>query len=595
MNAPRPFQVDLRGVIDLLSRHIYSSPQVYLRELLQNAMDAIAARKQLDPDAPAGHVTVDVSNGRVVFADNGIGLTADEAADLLATVGRSSKRDDLLGLRREEFLGQFGIGLLSCFLVADDIVVRSLSARGGRAIEWVGSSDGTFYVRDIDDDLPIGTQVHISARRDDMALTAPRQVLALLRRFGEFLPSRVEFTAEGRTETITREAPFLGDRDQVMEFGRDLLGVAPLDAISIRVPGSATTGVAYVLPFAPPPGTKQSHRVYLGRMLLGERVPDLAPDWAFFVRCVLNTDALSPTASRETLVENAALQYTRDEIGTILRRWIVALASNNPGRFQMFVAVHQLALKSMALHDDDLARALLPHVSVESSSGPVTIGDLLASGKTIRYTETVDEFRQVAAVVPANDPVVNGGYTLDADLLRRLPQVFAEADTIRVRVHDVLDRLDEVPLAQRAEAVALEQRAESALSESDCQVISRIFQPDDLHALFVSDPAVLRRLERGSAREQASPLWASVLDDVDELLVDTSGNAEPPRAQLCLNWASPLVRQLAAIGDEVVFDRSVRLLYVQALLGGHHPLRSADRRTLSTAMSDLIQLSVLRD
>src|SRR3954469_19143380 len=88
------FQVDLRGVVDLLSRHLYSSPRVYVRELLQNAADAITARRAADPEAPAT-VTIEVADGRLSVHDTGIGLTEDEVHVLLATIGRSSKRDEL--------------------------------------------------------------------------------------------------------------------------------------------------------------------------------------------------------------------------------------------------------------------------------------------------------------------------------------------------------------------------------------------------------------------------------------------------------------------------------------------------------------------
>jgi molecular chaperone HtpG len=123
----RPFQVDLTGVIELLSRHIYSSPRVYLRELIQNGVDAIRAAHKAQLDAEAGTtpalaerldtprltVTPATPGKPFTFSDNGVGLTADEAAELLATVGRSSKRDPELGFKRDDYLGQFGIGLLS--------------------------------------------------------------------------------------------------------------------------------------------------------------------------------------------------------------------------------------------------------------------------------------------------------------------------------------------------------------------------------------------------------------------------------------------------------------------------------------------------
>lgn len=89
------FQVNLRGVVDLLAHHLYSSPRVYLRELLQNGMDAVTARQQLPGGGPAGRIVLTVSQpGALRVLDNGIGLTAQEMTQLLATIGASSKRDD---------------------------------------------------------------------------------------------------------------------------------------------------------------------------------------------------------------------------------------------------------------------------------------------------------------------------------------------------------------------------------------------------------------------------------------------------------------------------------------------------------------------
>ena len=145
------FRVDLRGVVDILSHHLYSSPRVYLRELIQNARDAVVARQDLDDPGLDGReprrilVQADAATGTVTVSDGGIGLTQEEMRDVLATIGASSKTADLTRARRR-FLGQFGIGLLSCFLVADRIEVRSRSARTPDAptLLWIGSANGTW-------------------------------------------------------------------------------------------------------------------------------------------------------------------------------------------------------------------------------------------------------------------------------------------------------------------------------------------------------------------------------------------------------------------------------------------------------------------
>ncbi|WP_396654225.1 HSP90 family protein, partial [Microbacterium sp.] len=423
------FQVDLRGVVDLLSRHIYSSPRVYLRELLQNARDAVTARREVDGGGGRIRITpLSDTSPEFVLRDDGVGLTASEVADLLATVGRSSKRD-IFDLPRSDYLGQFGIGLLSCFMVADTIVIRSRSARGGSAVEWTGSADGTFRVVEIDDDLPVGTSVHLVPRFDADDLLRPAAVRELATSFAEFLPVRVTIDTPNGEIDVTRRAPFLdaAERpDEAVEYGRDLFGASPLDVIELTEPATGTRGLAYVLPYAPPPGARQATRMYLGRMLLAERVDDVLPDWAFFVRAVVDSTGLAPTASRESLVDDAALERVREQLGAGIRRWVLELGLREPHRLAQFVAIHEVGLKSLVRHDEELARFITRWLTLETTHGTMRIGDLVERFPHVRYAATVDEFRQVAGISPGSEVLVNGGYLYDADLVRMLPDLYPQ-------------------------------------------------------------------------------------------------------------------------------------------------------------------------
>ena len=586
------FQVDLRGVVDLLSRHIYSSPRVYLRELLQNARDAIAARREVDGGGSRIRITpLTAQTGEFVLRDDGVGLTAAEVADLLATVGRSSKRD-IFDLPRSDFLGQFGIGLLSCFMVADTIVIRSRSARGGSAVEWTGSADGTFRVTEIDDDLPIGTSVHLVPRFDADELLRPAAVHELATTFGEFLPVRVTIDAPGGDIDVTREPPFLdpaADVEAAVQYGRDLLGAAPLDVIPLSEPATGTQGLAYVLPFAPPPGARQATRMYLGRMLLSERVDDVLPDWAFFVRAVVDSTGLAPTASRESLVEDTALEHVREQLGAGIRRWVLELGLREPHRLAQFVAVHEVGLKSLVRHDEELARFITRWLTVETTHGTLRIGELVERYPHVRYAQTVDEFRQVAGISPSDEVLVNGGYLYDADLIRLLPDLYPQVTVEKVDVTGELDRLDPPPLDDRDIAMALESRAGAVLAASDCAVVVRAIDRPELTGLYVADPEVLRTIDRGRTKGIASTLWGGVLDRIDQTL--SSARDDDLTARLCLNWSNRVVRALVRVEDDAVFARTVQLLYIQALLAGHHPLSDADRALMTSALSDLVSLS----
>ncbi|AWZ05626.1 hypothetical protein DRB89_14235 [Streptomyces sp. ICC4] len=201
---PNTFQVDLRGLVDLLSHHLYSSPRVYVRELLQNAVDAVTARHALEPGAEI-RIRLSAAGNRVTIEDSGIGLTAAEAHSLLATIGRSSKRgDDGAGLNghglettRQEFLGQFGIGLLACFVVARRIRVITRSARDPRAapVEWLATDDGSYTVRELPADArpEPGTTVILEARPGAEEWMAPAKVEQLARDYGSLLPYDITF------------------------------------------------------------------------------------------------------------------------------------------------------------------------------------------------------------------------------------------------------------------------------------------------------------------------------------------------------------------------------------------------------------------
>jgi len=477
-------------------------------------------------------------------------------------------------------------------MVADTIVIRSRSARGGASVEWTGSADGTFQVAELEEELPIGTSVHLVPRFDADELLRPAAVHELATTFGEFLPVRVTLDAPGGDIDITRDAPFLDaaqDPEAAVRYGRDLLGASPLDIIELNEPATGTRGLAYVLPFAPPPGARQATRMYLGRMLLSERVDDVLPDWAFFVRAVIDSTGLAPTASRESLVEDAALERVREQLGAGIRRWVLELGLREPHRLAQFVAVHEVGLKSLVRHDEELAQFISRWLTVETTHGTLRVGDLVERYPHVRYAQTVDEFRQVAGISPADEVLVNGGYLYDADLVRMLPDLYPHVTVEQVDVTGELDRLDPPPLDDRDAAVALETRAGAVLAASDCAVVVRAIDRPELTGLYVADPEVLRTIDRGRTKGIASTLWGGVLDRIDQTI--SSARDDDLTARLCLNWSNRVVRALVRVEDDAVFARTVQLLYIQALLAGHHPLSDADRALMTSALSDLVSLS----
>ncbi len=580
------FQINLRGIIDLLSNHLYSGPQVYIRELLQNAVDAITARRALEP-GHNGEITIEVTERRpatLTFEDNGIGLTEDEIHKFVATIGQSSKRDDIAGARAE-FIGQFGIGLLSCFVASDEIVMITRHVREKRAYEWRGRPDGTYAIKAAGEDISPGTRVYLRCKEGCEEYFEPDRVRELARHFGALLPHPIRVNGAAvndepppwrrKFETRREEA------DAMADFGRAVFAADFLDWIPLRSAAGEADGVAFVLPFASL-AAKRQHRVYLKNMLLSETADNLLPDWAFFVQCVVNANALRPTASRESFYEDETLEETRESLGACLRRWLADLAKRDPKRLQQFMALHHLAVKALALEDDDAFRLFADWLPFDTSTGPMTLGEIRRAGGPVRYAPTVDQFRQIARVAAAQQiTILNGGYVYDADLLERLPQVFPGVEVEPIDAAELSQRFDELTLEERDAADGFLRAADAALRPYKVSVELKKFRPPELPALYSIDAEEHFHRSIEQSKEIADGNWSDMLGSLSK--------KEASGAEICFNWANPLVGRIARLAQRPLQTLCIQMLYVQALLLGHHPLRAAELKLLNDGLLGLIE------
>ncbi|GAA1755936.1 HSP90 family protein [Luedemannella helvata] len=590
------FQVDLRGVVDLLSHHLYGSPRVYVRELLQNAVDAITARRATDAGAPA-LVRIEpaelTGDGTLRVHDTGIGLTEAQVHDLLATIGRSGKRDEL-GFARHEFLGQFGIGLLSCFLVADEIRVRTRYGDEPTVL-WTGYADGRYEVAlagPADERAEPGTSVTLVPRRDGGQWLMEATVTDLARLYGSLLPVTVRVGSEvvtaGPPPWLATAADAPGDRrERLMEYAQATLGFTPFDVIDLAVPAAGLTGAAFVLPMPVNPAAKAGHRVYLKRMLLGEGAEGLLPEWAFFARCVVDATELRPTASREALYEDGLLDEVREALGDQLRGWLMRLASHDRERLAAFLDVHHLGVKALALHDDEMLRLVDQWWPMETNMGRMTLAEFRERHGTVRYCATIDEFRQLAAVAAAQDlAVVNGGYTYDSEIIERLPSLDREILVDRLDPSDLTTRFETLDPAAELALRPFVATAQRVLDRLGCEPVVRSFEPAALPALYLVDRSAAFQQQLRETRDRVDDVWAGVLAAFEQAEADA-------RPQLVLNHRNPLVRRLIALSGSGLTELSIEAIYGQALLLGHHPLRPADAALLNRSFLGLLNHAVI--
>lgn len=601
--ATHAFQVDLRGVVDLLARHLYSGPRVYLRELLQNGVDAITARRAVDPQAPASVRLRPLPDGGLEVVDTGVGLTPDEARELLATIGRSSKRDLDLGLGRDEFLGQFGIGLLSAFMVAESIELVSRSAvdEAAPAVRWRGFDDGS-YTLDVlaDEDVEPGSTVRLRPRPDAEHWLEPATVVALAEEFGGLLPVdvAVEVPLQGPGEhdegrrvwrrTSATELPWRAavppedaeDRAaRLADYCERTFGFRPLAHLDLDVPLAGVSGVAFVLPQSAP-ASSAVHRVYLKRMLLGARVPQVLPDWAFFARCVLDASALRPTASREALYEDEVLLATRDALGAAVRDWTLTTLRTPSALTRRFVEAHHLALRALATTDDDLLDLAADVLPYETTDGVRTLAEVRAETGGLVYASTVEEYRRIAAVARAQGlVVVNAGYVYDADILARLARRHPGWGVRPLGAQDVAQVLSSLPPVREIELGRFVESTNQLLEPLECEVQLREFEPVSLPALLLQDREGEHQRTLARTVAEGDDVWG-------EVLAGFASDAQPRR--LVLNCANPVVAQLVDAPPGAVRDAGVRSLYVSATLLAGEPLRARDAELMNGSLTVLL-------
>lgn len=586
------FQINLRGMIELLSHHLYSSPQVYLRELLQNGVDAITARQALEP-GHEGRISFEflpsAAGPTLIFEDNGSGLTEEEVHTFLSTVGQSSKVGSEASAR--DFIGQFGIGLLSCFMVSEEIVLITRSCRpGAKPLEWRGRADGTYTLRVTEQEMAPGTRVFLRCKKGMEQYFEAGKAAKWAWHYGALLPYPITLVSDGRARRINEERPpwerKSGTPDEeeaaYLDFGESVFGARFFDYVLLRAPSGEISGAAYVLAEEPSPTARQPHRIYLKGMLLTERADNLLPEWAYFVRCVAAARTLRPTASRESLYEDEALHAARGELGGCLRNYLIQLAAKRPERFFEFLKLHHNSVKALAAKDEEFYRIIIDWLPFHTSFGFIPLRELRRHTKQIRVVADHDSFRQVVPLAVAQSLyLVDGGFAHDADLMRRLPEAFPEMSVEFVSVVD-LSRAFQKPSPEQEEAAAwLLAAAKELLEPLGCEVVLRKFSPPELPGLYVVNEEweFLRTVEK--TREVSDTHWAAILGQM------TAGRGRP-EAVLCLNYDSPLIRRVVRVRNASLLRCALRMIYIQAMLMGHWQLKAAEMALFGESLLELL-------
>lgn len=598
-NYSHRFQVNLAGMIDILSNHLYDEKDVYIRELLQNATDAIRARKKIDPTLEGKiHASLigDINEKTLILEDNGIGLTEDEVHAFLATIANSSKGEkNFDGESSNDFIGRFGIGLLSCFIVSDEIVMISTSQKDGGTTEWRGKADGTYSVRKIETDTrEPGTQVYLRLRaglEEHPECEEVEYLINTLKKYGASLESDIIVEINGLEEEINnwtkqfsnKETLFKLSKEQIIQYGEYILGTHFQDYFLIENESGRTFGIAYMIPHAVQMNAIRKNTVFLNNMYVTSEANNILPDWSFFAKCIIWTDELQPVASREAFYKNERLTSVADELGVALKKGIETLPEE---ALMKLLATHYLGFKALASEDAPFLKLIYPYLPVRTLNGEEKLGDIIAKNDVIYYTYSVDDFRQIKDIARSSGmTLINGGYSYDSPILAQLSYFVEGTEFVLIQPEEMTNKLRPMTADEEQAYQPILTEMNSMMAEFDTDVLIKHFEPKDLPIIFIHSTATqeLRELER--AVEETTSVFSDILESIQK-------EQEPaPLAHLYLNLDNELIKRLFSSGKSVdELSVIVNVLYIQALLLGHYPLKRKEMELMNQNMLRILEM-----
>jgi molecular chaperone HtpG len=352
------FKTELKQLLHIITHSLYSNKEIFLRELISNASDAVnkirfnsLQHEELLEDNKDWKIkiTLDKDAGTLTVSDNGVGLTRQDAVDHLGTIAKSGTRAFLESLKqadnkaRPDLIGQFGVGFYSAFMVADRVEVVSRAAGPeAEAVRWISDGQGEFTVEPADKPTR-GTDVTLHLKPEEREeFLDPYKVRQIVKKFSDFIEHPVVMDVpkedEQKNKTVVeetlnaRKAIWLRNRNEVTteeynEFYKQISNdfEPPAQVIHYHAEGSNEFRVLVYIPEHKPfefmwGDVKPGLRLYVQRVLIMERCEQLLPPYLRFVRGVVDSSDLPLNISREILQHNPLLErIQKDVVKSVLK------------------------------------------------------------------------------------------------------------------------------------------------------------------------------------------------------------------------------------------------------------------------------------
>jgi molecular chaperone HtpG len=400
MDAPKVFhfEADVTRVLHLVVNSLYSHQEIFLRELLSNASDALDRlrfRTLREPELVEDHtprirISPDSDQGMLTVWDNGVGMTAEELEKDLGTIARSGSREFLARATQDQkdslgLIGQFGVGFYSAFLVSDRVEVLSRPAGSAQAYRWESDGKETFTITPAEREVQ-GTSVILHLKADQREYLEKFRLRSLVERYSDYLgysielltdPKEQRFEVVNRSSALWQRPPSEVSAEQYQEFYQHLAHdwEPPLAWKHFRIEGTQMfTGLLFVPKRRPFDlfDAKPGHgvRLHIQRVFVLDDAEELVPRWLRFIKGVIDSEDLPLNVSRELLQDSRAVKIIRKQVVHQVLELLSELARDRPDDYTNFWQNFGAVLKEGLHFEPDQKDSLSKLVRYESTAGP---------------------------------------------------------------------------------------------------------------------------------------------------------------------------------------------------------------------------------
>lgn len=326
------FKAETKELLNLMIHSIYTNKEIFLRELISNANDAIDKLKfksLTNTDILKGDdkfridISVDKDNRTLTITDNGIGMTYEEVDDNIGTIAKSGSKlfkEQLEEAKKGDIdiIGQFGVGFYSGFIVADKITLETKSPYSENGVKWISSGDGNYEIEEISkQDRGTKITLHLKDGDEYNEFLEDWKIKELVKKYSNYIRYEIYFGDEviNSTKPIwKKDKKELKDEDY-NEFYKVTFHDwnDPLLHINLKVQGNIEYNALLFIPKKLPfdyytKNFKRGLQLYTKNVFIMEKCEDLIPEYFNFISGLVDCDSLSLNISREILQQNAELQ-----------------------------------------------------------------------------------------------------------------------------------------------------------------------------------------------------------------------------------------------------------------------------------------------